>query len=155
MAHRDYTENDELNEFIAVELAMGTGRIISRVHDRVYIAMEINKILARIVEKVLKMETEIARSEEKKKGTFRELFKHKQVILDYYWDGKSESEIGELMGVDGDIIEKVLNDLIPRDLIYEKYNAGMLPSRIGRLITVNLSTNCVRRVLNMPPVKEK
>ena len=152
---RDYSENDELNEFIAVELAMGTGRIITRVHDRVYIAMETNKIIARIVEKVLQMETETARAEHKKVGTFRELYKHKQVLLDYYWDGKDEAEIGELMGVDEDTIREVLNTLVPRDLIYEKYNEGMLPSRIGRLITVNLTTNCVRRVLNMPPVKEK
>ena len=152
---RDYSKNDELNDFIAVELAQGTGRIMTRVHDRVYIAMEINKILARIVEKVLQVETETAKAEEKRAGTFKELFEHKQVVLDYYWDGKSDTEIGELMGVDGDIIQRVLNNLIPRNLIYEKYNSGMLPSRIGRLKAVNLSTNCVRRVLNMDPVEYK
>lgn len=152
---RDYSENDELNEFIAVELAMGTGRIMTRTHDRVYIALEVNKIIARIVEKIVKMETEAARAEDKRKRTFKELYDHKQVLLDYYWDGKDDAEIADLLNTDEDNICRVLESLIPRDLIYKKYSEGMLPSRIGRLSAVNLSTNCVRRVLNMPPVKEK
>ena len=152
---RDYSENDELNEFIAVELAMGTGRIMTRTHDRVYIALEVNKIIARIVEKIVKMETETARAEDKRKRTFRDLYEHKQVLLDYYWDGKDDAEIADLLNTDEDNICRVLESLIPRDLIYKKYSEGMLPSRIGRLSAVNLSTNCVRRVLNMPPVKEK
>ena len=155
MAHRDYTENDELNEFIAVELAMGTGRIVSRVHDRVYIAMGINKILARIVEKVLQMETATTREENKREVTISELFNHKQAVLDLYWDRKSDSEIANELNVDAEMIQSLLDTVVPRELIYKKYNEGMLPSRIGRLAKVNLTTNCVRRVLNMDPVKEK
>ena len=152
---RDYSENDELNEFIAVELAMGTGRIMTRVHDRVYIAMETKKIIARIIEKVLEMETKTARDVEKRKATISELFNHKQAVLDLYWDRKSDSEIADELQIDAEIVQSLLDTIVPRDLIYKKYNEGMLPSRIGRLSNVNLTTNCVRRVLNMEPVKEK
>lgn len=151
---KDYSENDELNEFIAVELAMGTGRIMTRVHDRVYIALEVNKIIARIVEKIVKMETEKARSGNKK-SSFSVVIDDKEKVLNRYWQGSTESEIAKVLGVDTNIVSRVLDNWIPRDLIYKKYNSGMLPSRIGRLAAINLSTNCVRRVLNMPPVKEK
>ena len=148
----DYTENDALNDYIAVELAQATARILSRSHDHVYIALEVNKTIARIVEREIKLRT---RQAESIKKDLDSLFNRKQKVLDLYWERCSEKEIAENMNVDESYVHEVLNGWIPRQLIYDKYDGGMLPSRIGRLKAINLTTNCVRRVLNMDPIEEK
>ena len=148
----DYTENDALNDYIAVELAQATARILSRSHDHVYIAMEVNRTIARIVEREIKLSARQAKTIKKDIDT---LFNSKEKVLELYWERCSEKEIAEKMNADESYVHEVLNGWIPRQLIYDKYDSGMLPSRIGRLKAINLTTNCVRRVLNMDPVEEK
>ena len=148
----DYTENDALNDYIAVELAQATARILSRSHDHVYIALEVNKTIARIVEREIKLRT---RQAETIKKDYDSLFNSKEKVLELYWERCPEEEIAKKMGVDESYVHEVLNGWIPRQLIYDKYDGGMLPSRIGRLKAINLTTNCVRRVLNMDPIEGK
>lgn len=146
----DYSENDALNDYIAVELAQATARILSRSHDHVYIAMEVNRTIARIVEREIKLRT---RQAESIKKDIDSLFRKKEEILELYWSRHSEKEIAEKLNAEEKYVQEVLNGWIPRQLIYDKYDSGMLPSRIGRLKAINLTTNCVRRVLNMDPIE--
>ena len=77
------------------------------------------------------------------------------LLLNLYWDGMSERDIAFSLGTTVRDVKHALKRFVPIDFIYEKYNGGMLPSRIARLVAVGLTTNQVRRVLKMNPILKK
>ena len=79
----------------------------------------------------------------------------RELLLNLYWDGKSERDIAFSLGTTVRDVKHALKRFVPIDFVYEKYNSGMLPSRIARLVKVGLTTNQVRRVLKMNPILKK
>ena len=182
---RDYTNDESLNEFIAVEIAQTAARSVDTIAQE--FALATDQILND--EKVKEHPGAIAlalynatlksgkrtyenfataidrivarkdhgdrekRASETKQANIDYATNNLDLILNMYWDGSDYDHIAECLGIDQSDVDTVIKTKVPIDLIFEKYNGGMLPSRIGRLAAVMLSTNRVRRVLNMPPYK--
>ena len=149
-------QRDELNNFLSVEMAHFTSRIICKIKE-----IEERDRKKAVEEAIENTKKEIL-AKQKDKERFRQdeyirniLEQNEAFILDHYWSGTDTANIARVINADfraGDV-EQFLCDVIPMELVYELYNAeGMYPSKIARHPQVKLTTNQVRRILNMEPV---
>ena len=147
-ANRKFVVNDALNDFICVEISQAVARILDRINhyhgEDEPEPTEDSKVNLKPV------------SEPKNDSIQQEYLKDsRESLLNLYWDGRSNADIALNLGTTVRDVKHALKRFVPIDFIYEKYNNGMLPSRIARLVKVGLTTNQVRRVLNMNPVLKK
>ena len=182
---RDYTNNESLNEFIAVEIAQTAARSVDTIAQEFALATDqilndekvkehpgaaalalYNATLksgkrtyenfATAIDRIVTRTKHEEKEKEKEKTNQANIdyaINNLDLILNMYWDGSDNNHIAECLGIDETDVDTAIKTKVPIDLIFEKYNGGMLPSRIGRLAAVMLSTNRVRRVLNMPAYK--
>ena len=147
-ANRKFVVNDALNDFICVEIAQTVARILDRINrypdEDEPEPTEDSKVNFKPV------------SEPKNDRIQQKYLADKyHLLLNMYWDGKSNADIALDLGTTVRDVKHALKRFVPIDFIYEKYNSGMLPSRIARLVAVGLTTNQVRRVLKMNPIPKK
>ena len=184
---RDYTDNESMNEFIAVEIAQTAARSVDTIAQE--FALATDKILndkevkgrpgaialslydaslksgkrtyqnfATAIDRIIARKDHEDRENQESKttkspthATVNRAMNRKDEILEMYWDRKNYKEIAKEFDITQSDVDAIIRTRVPIDLIYEKYNKGMYPYRIGRLAAVVLNKDQVRRVLNMPP----
>ena len=147
-ANRKFVVNDALNDFICVEISQTVARILDRINhyhgEDEPEPTEDSKVNLKPVPEP-----------DNDSINQKYLADNYHSLLNLYWDGKSERDIAFRLGTTVRDVKYALKRFVPIDFIYEKYNSGMLPSRIARLVKVGLTTNQVRRILKMNPVLKK
>ena len=126
----DRTKRDELNGFISVEIAQAVARIVGKVQ-------ELDQ------RPVLKTGTV-------KKCNLLKVYDNQTEIFNRYWNGDSEETIACDLDLSYQSVIEFLTKELPINLVHELYNQGMYPSKIARKPEIKLTTNQVRRILQMP-----
>ena len=78
-----------------------------------------------------------------------------ETIFDLYWNGISNEEISKRLDLNHEALLDFFLNRLPINLVMEKYNSGMQPSKIKKdpevkkALNMKLETNHIRRMLNM------